>query len=86
MKNKILEQIFLYRGTNDLDFKKKGKEGIYYGLNSKDNGLITSTSIDLVYAMFAGINRCNDAHYQRKGASKSFTFSNRFEKIQRPYK
>jgi len=62
----ILEQRYLYRGTNDFDFKQRQEKGFYYG--QKNGDYVTSTNIVLIYAMVAGVNRCKTAWYQQNNA------------------
>lgn len=62
----ILEQGYLYRGTNDFIFRQRKEKGFYYGRKNSD--YVTSTNIVLGYAMVAGFNRCKDSWLSQNNA------------------
>ncbi|MFH1503658.1 MAG: hypothetical protein ABIE36_03300 [Candidatus Diapherotrites archaeon] len=69
IKNIILRQGHLYRGTNDLDFSLRKDEGIYFGVKRNGGvGYITCTSVNLLKAIINGANRCGTEDYKRRNA------------------
>lgn len=65
-RDRIVQQRYLYRGTNDFHFGERKKDSHYYGF--RKNGLVTSTSIVLLNAMVAGIQRCEGGFYQQNNS------------------
>lgn len=66
--NRILKQVYLYRGTNSFDFEAQSNKEFYSGRITSEDKHITSTSTLLMYAMVNGSNRCKTTCYKRENA------------------
>lgn len=65
LRKQILEQRYLYRGTNEIDFKYRKKDGFYTGRNTSTGYSEISTSRFLLQAMICGEARSRIVSYTR---------------------
>jgi len=60
----LRDQKYLFRGTHEKAYKIKEKFGYYYGRSNSIGDFFTSTSLDLVHAMFYGKHRWKQYNYR----------------------